>query len=39
MGGGPVKSAFSSTFKLTLGAFSKTAAVTVPDDVKGLLKD
>jgi hypothetical protein len=38
-GGGPVKSSFSSTIKLTLGAFSKTAAVTVPDDVKGLLKE
>jgi hypothetical protein len=38
-GSGPVKSSFSSTIKLTLGAFSKTAAVTVPDDVKGLLKE
>ena len=38
-GGGPVKASFSTTFNLTLGAFSKTASVTVPDDVKGLLKD
>lgn len=38
-GGGMVKSSFATTFKITLGAFSKTAAVTVPDDVKELLKD
>ena len=38
-GGGMVKTTFSSTFKFTLGAFSKTAAVTVPDDVKALLGD
>lgn len=37
--GGVVKSSFSTTLKLTLGAFSKTAAVTVPDDVKGLLAE
>lgn len=38
-GGGMVKSSFATTFKFTLGAFSKTAAVAVPDDVKGLLQD
>ncbi len=38
-GKGPMKSSFATTFKMTLGAFSKTAAVSVPDDVKELLKD
>ena len=38
-GGMGIKSSFSTTFKLTPGAYSKTSAVTVPDDVKGLLKD
>lgn len=37
--GAPVKKSFSTTIKLTLGAFSKTAAVSVPDDVKGLLQE
>src|SRR5262245_25860203 len=35
-GMGGIKSSFSTTIKLNL-TFSKTAAVTVPDDVKGLL--
>ncbi|HZN62193.1 MAG TPA: hypothetical protein VFC90_07285 [Planctomycetota bacterium] len=38
-GKGMMKNSFSSVIKLTLGDFSKTAAVTVPDDVKGLLQD
>jgi hypothetical protein len=38
-GGGMVKMSFASTFKFTLGEFSKTAAVTVPDDVKALLAE
>ncbi|HKS15820.1 MAG TPA: hypothetical protein VJU16_00750 [Planctomycetota bacterium] len=38
-GKGLVKTSFSTSLKLTLGDFSKTAAVTVPDDVKGLLQD
>jgi len=38
-GGGGMKKSFATTFKITLGAFSKTAAVTMPDDVKELLKD
>ncbi|HZL71659.1 MAG TPA: hypothetical protein VFC86_04310 [Planctomycetota bacterium] len=38
-GGGMVKTSFATTFKFTLGAFSKTAAVAAPDDVKELLKD
>jgi hypothetical protein len=37
--GAPVKKSFSTTIKLTLGAYSKTAAVTVPEDVKTLLQD
>jgi hypothetical protein len=38
-GKGGVKSSFATTTKLTLGAFSKTASVSVPDDVKGLLQE
>lgn len=38
-GKGGMKSSFATSFKLTLGAFSKTAAVAVPDDVKGLLQE
>ena len=38
-GANMAKASFTSAFKITLGAFSKTAAVTVPEDVKGLLTE
>jgi len=38
-GSGGMKATFSTTFKLTMGPYSKTAAATVPEDVKVLLKD
>jgi hypothetical protein len=38
-GMGGIKTSFSTTLKITLGAFSKTEAVMVPDDVKGLLQE
>ena len=38
-GANMAKASFTSAFKITLGAFSKTEAVTVPEDVKGLLGD
>jgi hypothetical protein len=38
-GSGGVKSTFSTTLKLTMGPYSKTAAAAVPEDVKGMLKD
>jgi hypothetical protein len=37
-GMGAIKSSFATTIKLSL-TFSKTAAVSVPDDVKGLLQE
>ena len=36
-GANMAKASFTSSFKIALGAFSKTAAVTVPEEVKGLL--
>ena len=38
-GGNPMKGNFSTTFKLTFGAFDKTTSVSVPADMAGLLKE
>jgi len=38
-GGNPMKGTFSTTFKLTFGAFDKTTSVSVPADMAGLLKE